>query len=160
MILHIFFGDKGAVLPLSYWIYYFCRFQSAPEFLRSWACAASCQASAATFPWRFVSWLQIGSAWGFEQNLWLLFFEVVQDFLTDLDMYVESTWKSITKKLFCTFSRFIWYTVIFSVHTWKTEDSEGENLLHFCSILIVSSSNTAWPLIYLKMSSWELINTM
>ena len=29
----------------------------------------------------------------------------------------------------------------------------------FCSILIVSSSNTAWPLIYLKMSSWELINS-
>ena len=46
MILHIFFGNKEAVLPFSYWICCFCRFQSAPDFLRSWAFTATCQASA------------------------------------------------------------------------------------------------------------------
>ena len=65
--------------------------------------------------------------------------------------------------VFRTFNRFIRYTVIFSVHTWNTEDSEGEskkNLVTFSALSWSSSSNTAWPLIYLKMSSWELINTM
>ena len=62
---------------------------------------------------------------------------------------------------FCTYNRLIWYSVIFWLHTWNAEDSKGENkknLLHFCSILIVS--NKAWPFIYPKMSLWELINTM
>ena len=63
--------------------------------------------------------------------------------------------------VFCTYNRSIRYTIIFWLHTWNAEDSEGENqknLVHFCSILIVS--NYAWLLIYPKMSSWELINTM
>ena len=91
MILRIFFGNKGTVLPFSYWICCFCRFQSAPDFLRSWAFTATCLASACTLPRRFVScWLQIGSAWGFQRNLWLLFFELLQFFfLTDLDMYAN-----------------------------------------------------------------------
>ena len=46
MILRIFFGNKGTVLPFSYWICCFCRFQSAPDFLRSWAFTATCLASA------------------------------------------------------------------------------------------------------------------
>ena len=46
MILPIFFGNKGTVLPFSYWICCFCRFQSAPDFLRSWAFTATCLASA------------------------------------------------------------------------------------------------------------------
>ena len=64
-------------------------------------------------------------------------------FLTDLDMYGESTWKSITNQFFCTCNRFIRYTVIFLVHTWNTEDSEGESLkkpgtflLYFDSVLV------------------------
>ena len=81
MILRIFFGNKGTVLPFSYWICCFCRFQSAPDFLRSWAFTATCLASACTLPRRFVScWLQIGSARGFQRNLWLLFFELLQFF--------------------------------------------------------------------------------
>ena len=46
MILRIFCGNKGTVLPFSYWICCFCRFQSAPDFLRSWAFTATCLASA------------------------------------------------------------------------------------------------------------------
>ena len=46
MILRIFFGNKGTVLPFSYWICCFCRFQSAPDFLRSWAFTVTCLASA------------------------------------------------------------------------------------------------------------------
>ena len=37
MIPCIFCGNKGTVLPFSYWICCFCRFQSTPDFLRSWA---------------------------------------------------------------------------------------------------------------------------
>ena len=60
-----------------------------------------------------------------------------------------------------TFNRFIRYTVIFSVHMhlkqWRLRGRESKKAGYiFCSILIVSSSNTALPLIYLKMSSWEL----
>ena len=39
--------------------------------------------------------------------------------------------------VFCTFNSFIRYTVIFSVHTWNTEDSEGEskkNLVTFSAL--------------------------
>ena len=46
MILRIFCGNKGTVLPFSYWICCFCRFQSAPDFRRSWAFTATCPASA------------------------------------------------------------------------------------------------------------------
>ena len=41
---------------------------------------------------------------------------------------------------------------------WRLRGRESKNLVHFYSILIVS--NYAWLLIYPKMSSWELINTM
>ena len=65
----------------------------------------------------------------------------------------------------CTFNRFIRYTVIFSVHMhlkqWRLRGRESKKPGYiFCSILIVSSSNTALPLIYLKMSSWELTNAI
>ena len=164
MILRIFCGNKGTVLPFSYWICCFCRFQSAPDFLRSWAFTATCLASACDFSSAVRQLLTSNRrAWGFEQNLWLLFFELVQVFWTGLDIY-RIHLEEYHEPVFCTYNRFIrWYTVIFSVHTWITEDAEGEskkNLVHFRSILIVSPSNTAWPLMYLKLSSWELINTM
>ena len=39
---------------------------------------------------------------------------------------------------------------------WRFRGRKSKkNLVHFYSILIVSSSNTAWPLTYLKMSSWS-----
>ena len=41
------------------------------------------------------------------------------------------------KPVFYTFNRFIRYAVIFSVHTWNTEDSEGEgqkNLVTFSAL--------------------------
>ena len=162
MILRIFCGNKGTVLPFSYWICCFCRFQSAPDFLRSWAFTATCLASACDFSSAVRQLLTSNRrAWGFEQNLWLLFFELVQVFLTDLDMcriHLEENHVPV----FCTYNRFILYTVIFWLHTWNAEDSDAErikkNLVHFGSILIVS--NTVWPLIYPKISSWELINTM
>ena len=142
----------------------FCRFQSAPDFLRSWAFTATCLASACNFSWAVRQLLTSNRrAWGFEQNLWLLFFELVQVFLTELDIrrtHVEEYHEPV----FYTFNRFIRCTVIFSVHSSNTEDSEGESKKKpgyiLCYILIVSSSNTAWPLIYLKMSPWELINTV
>ena len=88
MILRIFCGNKGTVLPFSYWICCFCRFQSAPDFLRSWAFTATCLASACDFSSAVRQLLTSNRrAWGFEQNLWLLFFELVQVFLTDLDMW-------------------------------------------------------------------------
>ena len=127
MILRIFCGNKGTVLPFSYWIYCFCRFESAPDFLRSWAFTATCLASACDFSSAFRQLLTSNRrAWGFEQTLWLLFFELVQVFLTELDtcrIHLEEYHEPV----FCTFNRFIRYTVIFSVHTWNTEDSEGES---------------------------------
>ena len=71
-------------------------------------------------------------------------------------MYVESTWKGITNQFFCTFNRFIWYTVIFSVPTWNTEDSEGESLKKTWTFLFYLDS----VLVLYRVSSWELINTM
>ena len=49
MIFRIFCGNKGTVLPFPFWICCFCRFQSAPDFLRSWAITATCLASACDF---------------------------------------------------------------------------------------------------------------
>ena len=110
MILRIFFGNKGTVLPFSYWICCFCRFQSAPDFPRSWAFTATCLAVRQLLTSNRLSlrlWTELVT------SLHLTF----SCFLTDLDMYGESTWKSITNQFFCTFNRFIWYTVIFSVRT-------------------------------------------
>ena len=81
------------------------------------------------------------------------FWNHVNDFrtnCTDLDM----CWIHLEENhvpVFCTYNRFIRYTFIFWLHSWKTEDSDGENkknLVHFCSILIVS--NSTWPLIMPK----------
>ena len=130
MILRIFFGNKGTVLPFCYWICCFCRFQSAPDFLRSWAFTATCLASACTLPQRFVScWLQIGSAWGFQRNLWLLFFELLQFFFFWLIwICMRIHLEEYHEPVFLHCNRFIRYTVISFVHTWNTEDSEGESL--------------------------------
>ena len=129
MILRIFCGNKGTVLPFSYWICCFCRFQSAPDFLRSWAFTATCLASACDFS---SAVCQLLTSNRLSLRLWteLLtsLLRTFSGFLTDLEMYVESTWKSVTNQFFCTFNRFIWYTVNFSVHTWNNEDSEGESL--------------------------------
>ena len=115
--------------PFSYWICCFCRFQSAPDFLRSWAFTATCLASACDFS---SAVCQLLTSNRLSLRLWteLLtsLLRTFSGFLTDLEMYVESTWKSVTNQFFCTFNRFIWYTVNFSVHTWNTEDSEGESL--------------------------------
>ena len=74
MILRIFCGNKGTVLPFSYWICCFCRFQSAPDFLRFWAFPATCQASACDFSSAVLQLLTSNRrAWGFEQNLLLRF---------------------------------------------------------------------------------------
>ena len=110
MILRIFCGNKGTVLPFSYWICCFCRFQSAPDFLRSWAFTATCLAVRQLLTSNRLSlrlWTELVT------SLHLTF----SGFLTDLDMYGESTWKRIMNQFFCTFNRFIWYTVIFSVRT-------------------------------------------
>ena len=145
MILRIFFGNKGTVLPFSYWICCFCRFQSAPDFLRSWAFTVTCLASACDSS---SAVRQLLTSNRFSFRFWT---ELVSSlrrtssgfFLIDLVMYVESTWKSITNQFFCTCNRFIRYTVIFLVHTWNTEDSEGESLkksgtflLYFDSVLV------------------------
>ena len=140
MILRIFCGNKGTVLPFSYWICRFCRFRSAPDFLRSWAFTATWIPSASNFSSAVPQLLTSNrQAWGLEQNLWLLF-ELVQVFLTELDI-CRIHLEEYHEPVFCTFNRFIRYTVIFSVHTWNTEDSEGERLKEpgfiFCCILIV-----------------------
>ena len=70
---------------------------------------------------------------------------------------VESTWKRITYQFLLLHQVYFVYCNFLIIHFWNAEDSEGEgqeNLVHFCSILIVSK--TAWPLIYPKISSWEL----
>ena len=131
MILRIFFGNKGTVLPFSYWICCFCRFQSAPDFLRSWPFTATCLVSALYFSSMV---RQLLTSNRLSLRLWtelvtslLLTFS---GFLTDLDMYGESTWKSITNQFFCTFNRFIWYTVIFYVRThlkhWRLRGRKSE----------------------------------
>ena len=164
MILRIFCGNKGTVLPFSFWICCFCRFQSAPDFLRSWAFTATCLASACDFS-SAVRQLVTSNrrAWGFKQNLWLLFFELVQVFSTDLDIcriHLKENHVPVClhlQQVYSVYSNF----VITHLKRWRLRGRESQkNLAHFCSILIVSSSNTAWPLIYVKMSSWELIDTM
>ena len=101
MTLHIFFRNKGAVLPFSYWICCFCRFQSAPDFLRSWAFTATCLASACDFSSAVCQLLTSNRV---SVRLWteLLtsLLRTFSGFLTDLEMYVESTWKSITNQFF------------------------------------------------------------
>ena len=72
--------------------------------------------------------------------------------------YVPNPLGRESRTSFCTYIRFILYTVIFWSHTSETLNTLSERdkkyLVHFCSILIVS--NTVWPLIYSKISSWEL----
>ena len=101
MILRIFCGNKGTVLPFSYWICCFCRFQSAPDFLRSWAFTATCLASACDFS---SAVCQLLTSNRLSVRLWteLLtsLLRTFSGFLTDLEMYVESTWKSITNQFF------------------------------------------------------------
>ena len=129
IILRIFFGNKGTVLRFSYWIHCFCRFQSAPDFPRSWAFTATCLAS----PCDFSSAVrQLLTSNRLSLRLWIELVTCLLPtcsgfFLTDLDMYVESTWESITNQFFCSFNRFIWYTVIFPVHTF---------LLYLDSVLV------------------------
>ena len=51
------------------------------------------------------------------------------------------------------------YCNLLSTHLkhWRLRGRESKQPGYiFCSIVIVSLSNTAWPLIYLKMTSWEL----
>ena len=51
------------------------------------------------------------------------------------------------------------YCNLLSTHLkhWRLRGRESKQPGYiFCSIVIVSLSNTAWPLIYLKISSWEL----
>ena len=129
MILRIFCGNKGTVLPFSYWICCFCRFQSAPDFLRSWAFTATCLASACDSS---LAVRQLLTSNRFSLRFWT---ELVSSlrrtssgfFLTDLDMYVESTWKSITNQFFCTCNRFIRYTVI-SLYTLETLKTPREKV--------------------------------
>ena len=91
MILRIFFGNKGTVLPFSYWICCFCRFQSAPDFLRSWAFTATCLASACDSS---SAVRQLLTSNRLSLRLWT---ELVTSllrtssvfFLTDLDMYAN-----------------------------------------------------------------------
>ena len=153
MILRIFCGNKGTVLPFPYWICCFCRFQYTPDFLRSWAFTANCLATVGNSSSGVRQLLTSNRrTWGFEQNLRLLFFELVQAFWTVLNIcliHLEENHVPVS----CTCNRFIRYTVIFWLHTWNAKDSKGENkkyTVHFCSILIVSSSNTTWQLIYPK----------
>ena len=125
MILRIFFGNKGTVLPFSYWICCFCRFQSAPDFLRSWAFTATCLASACDFSSAVRQLLTSNRrAWGFEQNLWLLFFELVRFF--DWFGYVSNPLGRESRTSFCTYIRFILYTAIFWLHTSETLKSPRE----------------------------------
>ena len=113
MILRIFCGNKGTVLPFSFWICCFCRFQSAPDFLRSWAFTATCLASACDVSSAVGQLLTSNQrAWGFEQV-----------FLTGLDIY-RIHFEEYHEPVFCTYNRFIRYIVIFS---WITEDAEGES---------------------------------
>ena len=100
MILRIFCGNKGTVLPFSYWICCFCRFQSAPDFLRSWAFTATSLASACDFSSWFVScWLQIGGlealnrTCDFSSSNLFRFFGLIC-------IYIESTWKRIKCQFF------------------------------------------------------------
>ena len=97
MILRIFCGNKGTVLSFSYSICCFCRFQPAPDFLRTWAFTVTCLASNCDF---FSAVRQLLTSNPLSLRLWtelvISLFRTCSAFLTDLDMYVESTWKSIT----------------------------------------------------------------
>ena len=97
MILRIFCGNKGSVLSFSYSICCFCRFQSALDFLRTSAFTATCLASACDF---FSAVRQLLTSNPLSLRLWTelvtSLLRTCSAFLTDLDMYVESTWKSIT----------------------------------------------------------------
>ena len=139
MILRIFFGNKGTVLPFSYWICCFCRFQFALDFLRSWAFTATCLVSALYFS---STVRQLLTSNRLSLRLWtelvtslLLTFS---GFLTDLDMYGESTWKSITNQFFCTFNRFIWYSIIFYVRThlkhWRLRGRKSEKAWYISAL--------------------------
>ena len=130
MILRIFFGNKGTVLPFSYWICCFCRFQSAPDFLRSWAFTATCLASACDSS-SAVRQLLTSNRLSLRLSTELLtsllrtssvfFFWLIWICMRiHLEEYHEPVF------LHC--NRFIRYTVIFFVHAWNTEDSEGESL--------------------------------
>ena len=145
MILRIFFANKGTVLPFSYWICCFCRFQSAPDFLRSWAFTATCLASACDFS---SAVRQLLTSNRFSLRLWTELVTSLRRTCSDFfdwfryvcRIHLEEYHKPI---FFCTFKRFIWYTVIFSVHTWNTDDGEGERLkktgiflLYFDSVLV------------------------
>ena len=104
MILRIFFGNKGTVLPFSYWICCFCRFQSAPDFLRSWAFTATCLASAcdsSSAVRQLLTSNRLSLRLSTEVVTSLLRTSSV--FFFDWFGYVcESTWKSITNQFFCT----------------------------------------------------------
>ena len=126
MILRTFCGNKGTVLPFSFWICCFCRFQSAPDFLRSWAFTATCLASACDFSSAVRQLLTSNRrAWGFEQNLWLLFFELVQVFF-DWFGYLSYPRRRVSRTSFCTFVTFILPTVISLLHFSNVEYSERE----------------------------------
>ena len=104
MILRIFFCNKGTVLPFFYWICLrlFLGGSSAADF-------KSAQLEAFNGTCDF-------SSSNFFSYFWLIW------------ICMRIPWKSITNQFFCTCNRFIRYTVIFFVHTWNTEDSEGESL--------------------------------
>ena len=109
-------------------------------------------------------------------NLWTLAYsnciQIIQHFISvtrniagrkgfiadyDLEWSVESTWKRITHQFLHLHQVFSVYCNFLITLFWNAEYSEREgqkNLVHFCSVLKVS--NTAWPLIYPKISSWEL----
>ena len=105
MILRIFFGNKGTVLPFSYWICLrlFLGGSSAADFKSAQleAFNGTCDFSSSNF-FSFFFWL-----------IWICM-------RIHLEEYHEPVF------LHC--NRFIRYTVIFFVHTWNTEDSEGESL--------------------------------
>ena len=140
MILRIFCGNKGTVLPFSYWICCFCRFQSAPDFLRSWAFTATCLPSALRLFLGGSSAADLKSA---SLRLWK---ELVISLLRTCSGffywfgYISNPLRRESRTSFCNYNRFIRYTVLFWLHTWNAEDSEGESkkhLVHFCSILSV-----------------------
>ena len=157
MIIRIFCGSKGNVLPFSYWICCFCRFLSAPNFLRSWAFTATCLASACDFSSAVRQPLTSNRrAWDFEQNLWLLFWLV--------QVFSHRIWHMTYPLRGVITHQFLHAQQVYSAHCkllstllrhWRLLESERESKEPgniFYSILMVSVffSNSAWSLIYLK----------
>ena len=142
MILRIFCGNKGTVLPFSYWICRFCRFRSAPDFLRSWAFTATYLASASNFSSAVRQLLTSNPrARGFEQNLWLLFFELVQVFFSDWIGYMSYPLRRISRTSFLHFEQvYSIYSNLLCTHLkhWSLRGRESKKLGYiFCSVLTV-----------------------